>query len=389
MKKIQENTQLKHIIIYALTLLFTLHLTPAFYINSSFLEGFMSSQMVGYMYAISSAITIVAVLGIRQILGRLGNYRTFMFILIVEFISLLLLAFATNPIVVIGAFIASFTAVALSFFHIDIFLENISSDTTTGGTRGIYLTSLNLAFVLGPLITSLILKNGNFWKIYALGAILLLPVFYILIRYTRNFKDPEYQKPDVKKVALHIWKDKNLHNIFCAGFLLRFFFSWMTIYTPLFLIERIGFTISETTLIIGVSLIPYVLLEAWLGKLADEKYGEKEILTIGFIITAIVTGTMTFITNPSLGLWIGLLFATRIGASMIEVMTETYLFKKVDSTDINIIGFYRIVRPFAYIIGPITASLLLLYTNITYLFIVLAIIMLYGIRFSLSLKDTK
>lgn len=380
---------LQRIIIYILTLVFSLHLTPAFYINSSFLETFISSKFVGYTYTASSIITIIAVLGIRQILTRFGNYKTFLAIIFIELISLLIMAFSANTILVVCAFIASFTAVTLSFFHIDIFLESLSDDKSTGSTRGIYLTSLNTAFILGPLIASLLLKDGSFWKVYLLGAVLLVPVVYILMTYTKDFKDPEYKKPELRKTSMHIWKDKNLHNIFCAGFILRFFFSWMVIYTPIFLTQTIGFSISETTLIISIALIPYVLLEAFLGKIADRKYGEKEILTIGLLITAISTGAMSFVTSNNFLLWVSILFVTRIGASMIEVMTETYLFKKISSSDVNILSFYRIVRPFAYTISPVIASLMLLFIDIKYLFIILAIIVFYGIRFSLSLKDTK
>lgn len=377
------------ITVYVLVFIFTLHLTPAIYVNSSFLEQFMAPSMVGYVYTIASAITIVCLFIIKQILEKIGNYRAFLSIILINILALLTLAFSPIPWLSVTAFVITFIMTAIAFFNIDIFLENISTDNNTGSTRGVFLTSLNSAFIVGPLLAGLLLTDHDFWRVYLLGAILLLPVLYILVKHMKNFKDPVYKKPEILKTAMHIWRDKNLHAIFSAGFLMRFFFAWMVIYTPIFLIDHIGFELSQVNLIIGIGLLPFILLEAYLGKVADSKYGEKEILTLGFIITALGTGMMTFVDNPNLILWMTILFLTRVGASMIEVMTETYLFKKIDSSNINILGFYRIVRPLAYVVGPLAASILLLHIDMKYLFIILAIIMLYGIRWSLSLRDTR
>lgn len=377
------------IIIYILTFIFSLHMTPALYINSSYLEQFMPKNIIGIVYTVASIITIFGFFGIRILLKRYGNYRVFNAILVLEILALLCMALAPSGAVAIGAFIASFALTALAFFNLDVFLESLSVDNETGIVRGIYLTSQNLAFMLGPLLAGLLLTDHDFWKVYILGAILILPILFIFSRYTKDFKDPEYEKPEIFKTILHIWSDRDLHYIFSCGFLMRFFFSWMVIYSPLLLIDYVGFTIAQTTAILAIALIPYLLFEFILGKLADEKYGEKEILTIGFIIAAIAVGAMSFFSEKSFFLWAGILFMTRVGASMIEIMTETYLFKKIEGKNINILGFYRIVRPLAYVFGPLIASLILTFAEIQYLFIVLAFITLYGVRYSLALKDTK
>jgi MFS family permease len=87
-------------------------------------------------------------------------------------------------------------------------------------------------------------------------------------------------------------------------------------------------------------------------------------------------------------LWVAILFITRIGASMIESMVETYLFKKVTDKNLYIVSLYRVVRPLAYIIGPALGSILLIFFDIKYLFLVLGSIMILGVNFSLKIKDT-
>ena len=84
-----------------------------------------------------------------------------------------------------------------------------------------------------------------------------------------------------------------------------------------------------------------------------------------------------------------ILFITRIGASMVEIMSETYFFKKIDSSQIQIISVFRTAKPFAYVIGPVVATALLYFVEFKFIFMVLGFLMFYGLRFSLALKDTR
>lgn len=379
---------LRPITVYLLAFLFALHLTPALYINSSFLEGFVSNKTVGYIYTSASILTILSFFAIRPLLIRFGNRKVFMTVILIDLASLLTMAFAQNREIIISAFILSFMMTSLAFFNIDIFIEKIGENNETGKIRGIFLTSLNSAFIIGPLITGLIIGNGMFSHVYILGAILLLPVLFLALKYLGDFKDPHYEKPTFFKTSWQIWKNKDLHNIFSCTFLLWFFFSWMIIYTPIYLHDYVGFNLATVSIIISFALIPFILLEGLLGRIADTILGEKEILTLGFFIAGISTIAMSFIDVPNVFIWGGILFMTRVGASMIEVMTETYLFKKINAKDINTISIYRTIRPVAYIVGPITASLMLLNMDFKYIFLVLGIIVLYGMRHSLSIKDT-
>jgi MFS family permease len=176
-----------------------------------------------------------------------------------------------------------------------------------------------------------------------------------------------------------------------ANFLLFFFYSWMTIYTPLYLHKNMGFSWTEIGIIFSIMLLPFVFIQFPLGRLADKKWGEKEILSVGFIVIAIATGLISFINGHSMVLWAIILFITRLGAATIEIMCDTYFFKKVDSLDTNIISFFRMVGPIAYIFGPLLATILFTFFDfkIQYLFLILGLIMLFGLKFSLSIKDTK
>ena len=161
----------------------------------------------------------------------------------------------------------------------------------------------------------------------------------------------------------------------------------MIIYTPIYLHETVGFDWETIGVMFTVMLLPFVLLEAPLGRLADS-WGERRILSIGFAITAVTTGLIAFVTDHNAVIWAAILFGTRVGAAMIEVMTDTYFFKKVDASRTNTISFFRTARPLAYVVSPIVATLLFTVFDKKGLFVFLGFLMLYGLRYSYAIKET-
>lgn len=376
-------------IIYLITFFFTLHLTPAVYINSSFIGQYLKESHIGYLYAFSSLITVLIFLIIRPILKKIGNYKTFIFVLLISFISLVILLLPNlSKEIIVTIFTINFIMHALAYFHLDIFLEHYSSDKETGFVRGAFLTSQNIAFMIGPLIAGTLLTDHDFWKIFLFGLVFLIPTIFMSVKYLRNFKDPEYKQPDFIKTTIYTFKNKNLHNIVSIQAMLRIFYAWMIIYAPIFLSVHIGFSLSEVAFIIGIALFAFIILEPPLGYLADKLFGEKEILILGFLIMSFSTASISFIDVKSFWLWTIVFFTTRIGASMVEIMSESYFFKKVASDNLNMLSLFRMIRPVTYIIFPALASLLLFYINIKFLFLILGILMLYGVKYSLALKDT-
>ena len=99
--------------------------------------------------------------------------------------------------------------------------------------------------------------------------------------------------------------------------------------------------------------------------------------------------SIAFLTTKSIALWAGLLFLTRVGASAIESMKETYLFKKVTAGDVGVISLSRLTIPLAYIIGSLSSIITLRFLPISYLFLLISALFLLGLCFSLTLKDTR
>ncbi|MFA6273440.1 MAG: MFS transporter [Candidatus Paceibacterota bacterium] len=375
-------------IIYLMGFLFALNQALPAYINSTFLSGFTTEKTVGMVYTFASIITVSLFFLLPRLLRRFGNYRLAFGLFVLDAIAMLGLAISHSFWLAIGFFVCVFVATFILAFTLDIFLESNSRDNKTGSIRGVYMTVINSAWVLAPLLAGFILSDGNYWKIYFTGAVLVLPALFLLHGGFRKFNDPIYKNIAIGTALKNVWCQQDLFRIFSVSFLLGFFYTWMIIYTPIYLHEHLGFSWQNIGLIFTIMLLPFVLTEAPLGKLADKKWGEKEILSLGFVITALATAAMAFVSSNSMALWAVLLFTTRIGASAIEVMSEIYFFKKVQSNQADIISLYRATRPAAYVVGPLAASILFIFVDFKMIFLALGIIMLGGLFFSLRLKDT-
>lgn len=171
--------------------------------------------------------------------------------------------------------------------------------------------------------------------------------------------------------------------------MLSFFFSWMAVYTPIYLHNFLGFDWQQIGTMFAIMHIPYITLEVPIGRLADKYRCESKIIAIGFLIVGLSTIALGFFADGSFISWtIGLLL-TRVGASLVQTGNESYFFRHVNADDSHMIALYRNAPPMAYILGPAIGTLVLSFTNYNNLFIVLGIIMLAVVFFASRLKHSR
>lgn len=389
--KILKNIRISTLfILYVVGFIFALRSALPSYINSSFLSGISGEKAVGIIYTLCSVVTLFIFVSILpKLLNRVGNYKTILYFLLLNIISLFGLSIFKDSFLLILCFIVSYSATTISAFCLDIFIENNSKDTDTGKIRSIYLTSINLAWLISPWLASQVVNGGDYWKVYMTATAIMIPIYLIISYNLKFFKDPEYQHFHILKTIKEVWKNKDIRCILASNFLLQSFFACMVIYTPIYLNEYIGLDWKTIGLMFTVMLLPFVIIQIPLGKIADKRLGEKELLTFGFIVMAISTGLITFIEVKTFWIWVILLFLTRIGAATVEVMTEVYFFKNISVKNVNLMSFFRIMTPMAYIVAPILSTIFLSFFDYQYIFLALGFTMLFGIRYSLAIKDTR
>lgn len=378
--------------LYAASLFHAFHFFSVHYINSSFLERYVSNSDVGLVVAVSSALTVLTVLTTTVFLAVFGNYVTAMAATFVNFLVSLGLGLGFfGDVGWLFVFFAVHTImIPVTLFTLDVFLESNSRDEETGSVRGIFLSMGMIAALIAPALSGVLAGDeNNYEHAYLASAFFLIPVLVILFARFRQFEDPRYDILSPGKMLAALFHNKNLFHVSMAQFLMRFFFSWYVVYLPIYLNQTVGFSWPEIGVILFVMLIPYILLEYPAGRLADKYFGEKEIMALGFIISAASTAALFFFDEPVLWLWAAILFMTRAGTALIESMTETYFFKQIDGDDTSILSIFRMLRPLGYMVGPFLAGMMLLFIPIQTLWIILAAIMLLGVLHAYLLEDTK
>ncbi len=374
------------LVILVSVLLLSFHTYLIYFINSSFLSGFLPSTQMATVYIVGAIINIIMFLLVPKYLRKRGNFRLIVMLATIEMAVLFGIAFVSWTPAVLLFFIIQQGISPIIFYCLDIFLEQSTESNYVGSIRGLYLTMFNLAPIITPIIVGLVLAtSAEYWKIYLMSALFLIPFLLIILLNFRKFKDPEYPQIDIKKTLHHFAKSKNVYNVFIDHFLLSFFYCWMVIYMPIYLIQKIGFNWEEVGVILSIALLPFIIFQIPIGKIEDIKHDERMVLIFGFLIMAFSVALIPFITEKSMVLWSVILFVSRIGASVVEVSTETYFFKHVKSTNAGYISLFRMTRNMSFLIVPILAGITTFAIGMQYSWIVLALIMLVGVRYTAKL----
>lgn len=376
------------LLIFVSVLLVSFHFFFVYFINSTYLNGILSERSVGYLYMAGAFINILLYLGIPYFLRKQGNFRMSILLLALEAFALLGLAFATNPLLIVLLFILHSAVGPLLFYTLDIFLERFARPEEMGSMRGIFLTMQNIPPIITPFIAGLILtRPSNYWIIYLIAAAFLVPLAIILVSYFKKFKDQEYYILNVKEAAVRFYNKKNIYNVFIDHCLLHLFYGVTVIYLPIYLAGHIGFSWSSIGIIFSIMLLPFVLFQIPIGNLEDKYHDEKHVLVIGFYIMAATFMVIPFVQEASIVVWAMLLFTSRIGASLVEVSSESYFFKHIHSDNAGFIGFFRMTRSLPFFISPILMTISVTFFEFKYIFLITGMLMLLGVRHTLAIKD--
>lgn len=376
--------------LYIANLFVSAHFFLIIYINSSTLKEFLSDTEIGIFYALGSILSVIFFISATKLLNLFGGLRYFIILIFLEFIAVTGLTITNDELSTIFFLLLHLAAIPMLSFTLDVFFENIATnEKETGELRGIYLTLASTMLVIAPSVVGFIMQKGTFHHIYLLSAILLIPLFILSLIKFRAIPIKPPQNTHLLISLRNLWKISDLRFGVLAHFVLQFFYAWMVIYLPIYLTQIIGFTWTELGALFTIMLLPFLLFEIPVGYLADKVMGEKELMIGGFSLMAISAALILIPKEPTFIIWAGLLFMSRVGASVAEITTESYFFKHTHGENADFISIFRMTRPLSYLIAPVVATISLSYLGLGQAFWVLAIGTMGGGLFALYITDTK
>jgi len=379
-------------ILYGAMFFFSFHCYIFLYIQSDFISRFIPESALVLIYGVGAIISLATLFAVPKIFGHISDRRFTVWLIIIEALLCFVLAFSNFAPLIIIAFILQQALIPVLSFALDVLIENSSERSDTGLIRGLAFTASNIALVASPLLAAYIGSKFGFGSIFYISNIFLIPFLIATLSLRRKMHEPTYHTQSIVVTIKNLFKNPSVRHrdiqlIFMVNLTLQIFYTWMVIYSPLYLLHQ-GFNWDQIGLIFSIMLLPFLIFELPLGAFADKYFGEKEFMIVGFIVLAISTISLSFIHSPSIAIWAFALFATRIGASFIEIMSETYFFKQVGHMDAPVISLFRFTRPISLLIAPIMAAFTIMLTGETFAFIILGLLMLFGLRFVYPLVDT-
>ncbi len=376
--------------VYTASFIFAFTLGLAAYINSSFLEQSIGPKNVGILFSVSSLLAVLSLETLPFLLTRFGNRKITTWAFIVSIIGfILILLFPHIPILIWSAFLLILPTNYIITYCFDIFSEHYQKKEGAGKVRGSYLSISNLAWLCAPFLAGVLIGSYGFFVLFGLITLVRLVGLMYELRSFKDYSDSPYLKESPFLSIKHVFANKNVALISIANFSLQLFYTWMVIFTPLYLQSVFGFSYAILGIIFTIMLVPFVILQYPLGTIADKFLGEKELLTFGFLIMAGATFVFGRLDTSSIIVISLVLFATRIGAATVEVMSESYFFSKIKESNIGSLSFFRLLPALAYIVGPITGSFIVQSVGYRGLFTVLSVILITVMFFSQEIKDTK
>lgn len=356
------------------------------YINSTFLTNFVAENHVGNIYILGSIMAIVALVATPLIFRKTGSYRFLLAVTLLNALTLLLFTMVQNAVTAIGVFVTYFALHTLIIFALDEIIKIYSNNGATGKIRGLYIVITSLAWIFAQVVSMKFLDKSHFRMVY-FGAFVIMVLVSLFISLTmRDVKDPIYDRKHALTYIKSFFKNRNVRRAYFINLLIHFFYCTMVIYTPIYLSAHLGFSWREISIIFAIMLLPFLFIPFSVGTYSD-KIGERTMLIVGFFIISASTMSLFFIHAHSVWIWALGLFITRIGASIVEVMSDVYFFKHIKSENQEFVGVYRSTLPVSYIVGPMVAFVVLLYTpSFGYIYVVLSTVMLFGMYLSSTIR---
>lgn len=358
--------------IYSASFIFSLSLALTAYVNSSFLSENLGSEVVGVVYASAALLTIIGLEVMPRFIKKIGNRNTILSLIVTNIAALAFLRLGLGQYQVATAFIIFNTTNTLIWYCLDIFVEHFSSDKKVGSIRGTYLSLVNLAWLFAPILAGLIVSRLGFSSLYTIVMVFLVAVGIIIRFALKSYQDSKYRALSTLGAIRTLIGRPDLFRITIVNFTLQFFYAWMVVYSPLYLHEVHGIPFETIGVMFTIMLVAFVIFQYPVGRLIDIIHHERQFLQVGILIMAVATFFFGYLLTENNVLILALvLFVSRIGASIIEVVSEGYFFRSISDADAEIISLFRMSTPLAYLIAPLLATIILIFTTYNTLFMIL------------------
>jgi MFS family permease len=354
------------------------------------LATFMSESAASLVIALGAAVSLAGFVALPRVVERHGAPPLAIALALAQMLALFALA-ARPGALLASAFIAALIALQpFLSYTLDLLLEaTVSEEGTTGRVRTLFLTAYNVAAFGAPLLMGSLLNDTDAYaRVFLAASVALVPLVMIFAARRLPAGRPA-TRTLLRDAVRGVLRDRDLAAVALAHLLLYAFYMWAPLYVPVYLHTLLHIPWSELGWMFAVMLLPFSIVEYPAGWLADNVLGDKELMVLGFIIMGSAFALVPLIgATTSVWVILAILVATRVGAALVEAMTEAHFFRRVSEVDDETIAVYRMLWPLADLIAPLIGSALLVIGGFSGLFATTGgILVVVGVAAALAIRD--
>lgn len=342
------------------------------YVMSTYLEKASGTESVGPFYFGAYAVLLVLLLNMHKLAKAWGKTNVFLVAIVANIVSLSFLSAMPMSLAGAGMMVAYMISSGLEWVAMDAILEDYSVDKESGRIRGKHLTILNAGFLLGPFLSAKILERFDFEGIFVFLLIFNAAMFVYALVKLRGSNGRFESEVKVGEIISKVAKRPDIRRIYYVSFILELFYALMVIYTPLYLLD-LGLDWGRIGIILTVMLVPFVLVQYPAGIMADRKWGERGMLVFSIAVMGMFTCFCYLMRTPDVLAWAAILFGTRVGAALVEVLRDSYFYKRIDGRDVDLINFFRTAMPMAYVVAAVISFAAVSVFSVRSIFFLIAI----------------
>jgi len=358
-------------ILFASNFFFSMFTALTIYVTLPFLSSFMPDAYAGFVVAMGGVIAVAVFPFLPRLGDRYGAQRLVLVFTVAEMLSILALAIFPGALADTIFIILALAMQPFVSYELDLLLEAVPTEKSmVGRVRTIFLTAWNVGALAAPLLLGALLANSNnYGRVYLAAAAVLIPC--IILLNSRNLPKASAPKlSHMQDTLVCISHDRDFSAVTFAHFLLYLFYIWAPLYVPIYLHSVLAIPWSELGWMFSLMLIPYALVEYPAGWVADRFLGDMKPMLAGFLIAGLALASFSLLSPSSpLILVLVILISSRVGAALIESMTEGHFFRRISDQDINTMSIFRGIWPLANVIGPVVGSLILYFGNFQIFFL--------------------
>jgi MFS family permease len=263
---------------------------------------------------------------------------------------------------------------SLKITSFGLMVKHKSNKRRLASYEGVLYTFMNLSFLIGPIIAGFVAQKFGFSYVFLLASLFLIFGLFLFI----NFKVKDVNS--VKRVDSNFYKNfkeffnnKSRFFAYLIGGGVNLWWTLIYVLIPLYIVRQ-GLDDIAVGYFLFAVMIPPLISEYYFGKKASLG-GFKRLFKIGYFILGVSSLICFFINDVYLVLFI--LVLAGFGISMVEPTSEAYFLDllKTKKEQNRFYGPYSTTIELNHFLGLILSSVLLLFVDFEFVFLLFAFLM--------------